>query len=54
MADHSLNRMVVTDERDQLLGVLSLSDLAQVGDIYEVARTMQRVTEREVRPPESL
>ena len=40
-------RIVVTGEDGHLLGVISLSDIAQHVDAEQVAETMRQVTERE-------
>jgi CBS domain-containing protein len=48
MAKHQKSRIVCFDEEGKkLLGVISLSDLAQAADRQRVADTMRRVTERE-------
>ena len=44
------SRMIVADEEWRLVGVISLSDIAQVEDASRASQTMKQVTEREARP----
>ena len=50
MGKQHKSRMIVADEQWRLLGVISLSDIAQVEDASRASQTMKQVTEREVRP----
>lgn len=50
MGQAQKSRILVTDAQGRLVGVISLSDIAQVDDDAEsVARTMREVTDRETR-----
>ena len=49
MARHRKSRIVCLDGRDQLVGVISLSDIADRNDGNRAVRTMQGVSSREVR-----
>ncbi len=50
MGQAQKSRLLVVDAKGQLVGVISLSDIAQqVGDADDVARTMREVTDRETR-----
>jgi len=49
MADHQKSRILCLGERNELVGVISLSDLAQADDRV-AARTLQKVTAREANP----
>jgi CBS domain containing-hemolysin-like protein len=50
MGQAQKSRLLVTDAQGKLLGVISLSDIAQqVADSDDVARTMREVTDRETR-----
>jgi len=44
------SRMLVTDENGRLVGVISLSDIAQVEEASRASETMRQVTHREARP----
>jgi CBS domain-containing protein len=48
MARHHKSRIMCIDEHDQLIGVISLSDIAQQGD-GSAAKTLRKVSEREIR-----
>jgi CBS domain-containing protein len=50
MGKQHKSRMIVADEEWRLLGVISLSDIAQVEDAPRASQTMKQVTEREARP----
>ena len=50
MGKQHKSRMIVADEDWRLLGVISLSDIAQVEDASRASQTMKQVTEREARP----
>ena len=50
MGKQHKSRMIVADEEWRLLGVISLSDIAQVEDASSASQTMKQVTEREARP----
>lgn len=47
MAQNQISRMVITDERGTLCGVMSLSDLAQREPAARVSRTLRAVAARE-------
>ena len=49
MGKQHKSRMIVADEEWRLLGVISLSDIAQVEDASRASQTMKQVTEREAR-----
>lgn len=49
MAEHQKSRMMCVDDAGKLVGVLSLSDIAQVEESARAAETMRKITEREVR-----
>ena len=50
MGKQHKSRMIVADEEWRLVGVISLSDIAQVEDASRASQTMKQVTEREARP----
>ncbi len=50
MGDKHKSRMMCTDQQGRLLGVISLSDIAQVEESSRASQTMKRVSERESRP----
>jgi len=50
MGKRQKSRMIVTDENGRLVGVISLSDIAQVEEGLRASETMRQVTEREARP----
>ena len=50
MGKQHKSRMIVADEDWRLLGVISLSDIAQVEDASRASQTMKQITEREARP----
>ena len=50
MGKHQKSRMICTDQEGRLLGVISLSDIAQVEEPSRASQTMKQVTEREARP----
>ncbi len=43
------SRIVCTDEEGHLLGIVSITDIAQHDDGWRVARTVRKITSREVR-----
>jgi CBS domain-containing protein len=47
MGQHHKSRVLCTEEDGRLVGVISLSDIAQREDDRNTAQTMRRVTERE-------
>jgi CBS domain-containing protein len=49
MSRHQKSRIMCLDDEGRLVGVISLSDIAQHGKKRDVVRTMQFVTRREVR-----
>ena len=49
MGKQHKSRMIVADEEWRLLGVISLSDIAQVEDASRASQTMKQVTKREAR-----
>ena len=49
MGKQHKSRMIVADEEWRLVGVISLSDIAQVEDASRASQTMKQVTEREAR-----
>ena len=49
MGKQHKSRMIVADEEWRLLGVISLSDIAQVEHASRASQTMKQVTEREAR-----
>ncbi len=51
LATHKKSRLLVTDDDDRLIGVISLSDLAQADVPERVASTMRAVTQRESTAP---
>lgn len=50
MSQHHKSRIVCLDDSGRLVGVISLSDIAQREDDAHAAETMRHVTEREVHP----
>jgi len=50
MGKHQKSRIICTDENERLIGVISLSDIAQVEEASRASQTMKQVTEREARP----
>ena len=50
MGTRQKSRMIVADEDGRLVGVISLSDIAQVEEGSRASETMKQVTDREVRP----
>jgi len=50
MAEHRKSRILCVDDEGVLVGVISLSDIAQVEDGAAAADTLRQVTDREVRP----
>jgi CBS domain-containing protein len=50
MGTHHKSRMICTDEQSRLIGVISLSDIAQIEEPSRASQTMKQVTEREARP----
>lgn len=49
MAEFQKSRIMCTDEAGRLVGVISLSDIAQHDDERHSAQTMRRITDREAR-----
>lgn len=49
MSRREVSRLVVLDARDRMVGILSLSDLAQAMPERELADTLRRVTDRQAR-----
>jgi CBS domain-containing protein len=49
MGTQRKSRIVCTDDHGHLLGILSLSDIAKHDDGWRVARTVRKITSREVR-----
>ncbi len=47
MAQYQVSRLVVTDDDDVLVGVISLSDIAEVEPARRAARTLRSVAARE-------
>jgi CBS domain-containing protein len=50
MAANHKSRIVCRDATGQLVGIISLSDIAQRAGATEAAETLRQVTEREARP----
>jgi CBS domain-containing protein len=50
MGRYRKSRLVVLDAQDQLVGVISLSDIAQHAQDTQAARTLRQITEREAHP----
>jgi CBS domain-containing protein/osmotically-inducible protein OsmY len=51
MAQHQISRIVIADGRGTLMGVISLSDLAERGSVRRAARTLRAVAAREAPRP---
>ena len=49
MASHQKSRILCIDERGQLAGIISLSDLAKHAPSPRASQTLRQVTEREAR-----
>lgn len=49
MGQKHVSRILVCDDQQRLVGVISLSDIAQFEDGSTAANTMRRVSEREAR-----
>jgi CBS domain-containing protein len=49
MGTHRKSRIVCTDGEGHLLGIVSIADIAKHDDGWRVARTVRKVTSREVR-----
>jgi predicted transcriptional regulator len=49
MARHRKSRIMVCDEGDKLVGVISLSDIAQYEKSRDVGKTLRKVTAREAQ-----
>jgi CBS domain-containing protein len=49
MAKHHKSRIMCVDDRGMLVGVISLSDIAQHEDQGRASRTLREVSEREAR-----
>ena len=47
MSGYRKSRMVVQDDKGRLVGVISLSDIAQVDDERRAGKTIRKITERE-------
>ncbi len=50
MAEEQKSRILCTDDSGHLVGIISLSDIAQREDARRVGDTIRRVTRREVTP----
>ncbi|HJZ86580.1 MAG TPA: CBS domain-containing protein [Polyangia bacterium] len=50
MGQYQKSRIMCLDEQGRLVGVISLSDIAQVEDDPAAAETMRQVTDRETHP----
>jgi len=50
MGKHKKSRIICVDDEGRPVGVISLSDIAQNASSEQTARTMRRVTMREVHP----
>jgi CBS domain-containing protein len=50
MGHHHVSRILCTDENYQLLGVISLSDIARAEDDRHAAEAMRQISERESTP----
>ena len=51
MAQYQISRIVIADEHGTLMGVISLSDLAERGSVRRAARTLRAVAAREAPRP---
>ena len=51
MADYQVSRLVVTDDEGVLLGVISLSDIAEIEPPRRTARTLRSIAAREAPHP---
>jgi CBS domain-containing protein len=49
MGEMQVSRMICLDDSGRLVGVISLSDIAQLGEGSEIATTLRNVTVREAR-----
>lgn len=49
MAQHAKSRIMCLDDTGKLVGVISLSDIAQVEDAVRAVETLKQVSEREMR-----
>jgi CBS domain-containing protein len=49
MSGYQKSRIVCTDEKGHLVGIVSLSDVAQVEDERRAGKTIRKITERESR-----
>jgi CBS domain-containing protein len=49
MGQHHKSRIVVVDESERAVGIISLSDIAQYVEEAGVGQTMKKVSEREAR-----
>ncbi len=52
MAEHKKSRIVCADDRRRPVGIISLSDIAQVEDIATVSRVLGSITAREAYRPQ--
>lgn len=50
MAKHHKSRIMCIDERNRVVGVISLSDIAQQSSEARAAKTLRQVSQREARP----
>lgn len=50
MRTHHKSRMLITDEDEKLVGVISLSDIAERIEAEKSGETLREVAEREVHP----
>ena len=49
MGDHQKSRILCVDAEQRLVGIISLSDIVQLEEDRQAARTMREITTREVR-----
>jgi CBS domain-containing protein len=47
MSGYRKSRMIVQDDKGRLVGIISLSDIAQVDDERRSGKTIRKITERE-------
>ena len=50
MSGYKKSRIVCTDDKGRLCGVISLSDVAQMDDERRAGKTIRKITERESHP----
>ena len=51
MAQYQISRIVIADDRGTLMGVISLSDLAERSSVRRAARTLRAIAAREAPRP---